>query len=226
MKLITSPLQLAGAAFLALSFSAQAATLVTWDFTGNNPLDHAQNENAVGVVIASAGTYATDTAGVTSTDIIGRGNLDFSNGTNSGDGNVDEINLQSSTAAGWLFDFTVAVDPGSTINLTGLTINLWRNGGGAPDTMAFEVSTDGGATFSAFGTPDTEAATGLLADRDFNFTGDVTSENLVIRFAPTNSTGNLHISDIALTGTVSVPEPSTAALLGLGGLSLILRRKK
>ena len=33
------------------------------------------------------------------------------------------------------------------------------------------------------------------------------------------------LDDIVITGNV-VPEPSTAALLGLGGLALILRRRK
>ena len=217
-------LLLSSACLCALSISAQAATLVTWDFTGNDPLDHAQDVTAVGVVVADSATYATTLANVSSADLFGRGDLRFSNGTNGGDGNVDELNIQSVTAAGWLFDFDVTADTG-TINITEISINLWRNGGGAPDTMAFEVSVDGGG-FVAFGTSDTEASTGLAANRDFNFTGDVTGSSIVVRFAPTSSTGNLHISDIVVTGTTVVPEPSSAALLGLGGLALILRRRK
>ena len=215
---------LSSACVCALSISAQAATLVSWDFTGNNPLDHAQDATAVGVVVAAQTTYATTLANVTSTDLVGAGTLRFSNGVNGTDGNVDEINVQSGSAAGWLLDFDLTADSG-TINVTGISINLWRNGGGAPDTMAFEVSVDGGA-FVAFGTGDTEASTGLAANRDFNFTGDVSGSSIVVRFAPTSSTGNLHISDIVVTGTTNVPEPSSAALLGLGGLALILRRRK
>ena len=42
------------------------------------------------------------------------------------------------------------------------------------------------------------------------------------------ATGNkvLSLQEVEIFGSVVVPEPSSTALLGLGGLALILRRKK
>ncbi len=49
------------------------------------------------------------------------------------------------------------------------------------------------------------------------------SDQIVISFDAGSSTNVQHINAIELT---AVPEPSSTALLGLGGLALILRRRK
>ncbi len=212
---------LSSACVCALSISAQAVTLVSWDFTGNNPLDHAQNDTAVGVVIAAQSTYATTLSGVTSTDLVGAGDLKFSNGVNGTDGNVDEINVQSITSAGWLMDFTLDAGTG-TLDITGISIELWRNGGGAPDTMAWQLSTDGGSNFTAFGSTSAAPSTGLASQATHTFTDSVSASNVVLRFAPTASTGNLHITSIEVEG---IPEPSALLLGALSGLALLRRRR-
>ena len=222
----TSLSLLSSACICALSISAQAATLVSWDFTGNNPLDHAQNDNAVGVVVADQATYATTLSGVTSTSLLGAGSLIFSNGVNGLDGNVDEINVQAVSAAGWLMEFSLDAGLG-TIDITDISIELWRNGGGAPDTMAWQISTDGGSNFMAFGSASAAPSTGLASQATHTFTDSVSASNVVLRFAPTSNSGNLHITSIDVEGSyTAVPEPSSAALLGLGGLALILHRRR
>jgi hypothetical protein len=43
---------------------------------------------------------------------------------------------------------------------------------------------------------------------------------------PTTNTDDSYFSSVSLTGPAAVPEPSSTALLGLGGLALILRRRR
>lgn len=57
---------------------------------------------------------------------------------------------------------------------------------------------------------------------------DATSATILISIAPGEAgTGSFDLgSDLVILDTVAVPEPSSTALLGLGGLALILRRRK
>ena len=48
---------------------------------------------------------------------------------------------------------------------------------------------------------------------------------VVLRFDDLKENDDLRIDNIVITGT-AIPEPSSTALLGLGGLALLLRRKK
>lgn len=63
----------------------------------------------------------------------------------------------------------------------------------------------------------------------FDITGLVTGDTIVISAANSNTAGN-NFNAATIGGvtfdTVVVPEPSSTALLGLGGLALILRRRK
>jgi len=61
------------------------------------------------------------------------------------------------------------------------------------------------------------------------FTADATSQNLSLRTPNTDSWGNSHLNAYQIrdiTPVPPVPEPSSTALLGLGGLALMLRRKR
>jgi len=43
---------------------------------------------------------------------------------------------------------TLTADTGYLLDLSSVTISLWRNGAGAPEDMRFIASTDGGTTFN------------------------------------------------------------------------------
>ncbi len=67
----------------------------------------------------------------------------------------------------------------------------------------------------------------LATDNTFTFTATNASETLSITFNATNGASPTGIDSTNFRVTpVQVPEPSSAALLGLGGLALILRRRK
>jgi len=137
--------------------------------------------------------------------------------------------------------FTITLDLGGTYDLE--TVNFWNyaerwngtyyNNRGVKD-FQLEFSTDGGLTFGN----NTGILTAAMADESGASSGqvtyagetfDITDQAGVthVKFiALNNHGGNYHgFSEINFTGEV-VPEPSSAALLGLGGLALILRRRK
>ena len=117
------------------------------------------------------------------------------------------------------------------MNVTGIAIDLWRNGAGAPDGMAWEVSVDGGA-FIQFGGVNVESNAGDGVFRTQTFTGDINAnESVVFRFAPQQviegTGGNIHISGLTVEGTFTpIPEPSSMFLAGFGVFFFALKRRR
>ncbi len=127
--------------------------------------------------------------------------------------------------------FTITADAGNELDINSIGINLWRNGGGAPNGMAFDVSIDGGA-FELYDTVSVlSAAGGGGPFVPITFTEMISGANSVeIRFTPRNagagSTGNLHINGLNVMGSVvPIPEPSTT-LLAIAGLLALARRRR
>jgi len=137
--------------------------------------------------------------------------------------------------------FTITLDLGGTYDIE--TVNLWNyaerwngtyyNDRGVKD-FDLEFSTDGGATFG-----NTVSLTAAMADDTGATTGDVLYDGETfdiidqvgvthVKFIAQDNYGGGYtgIAEVNFTGVQSVPEPSSAALLGLGGLALILRRRK
>lgn len=206
---------------------SQGAILADWDFSGASGLT--ADGPAVGTLIA-ANQNAT-LGGITSSDLAGSGTLAYEDFN----GAVGELNLrnfsgQSGTpgaanATGFL-EFTLTAAAGSTLNISDVVISAYRNGGGAAANFQYQVSVDS-AAFVNFGSPiaATAGGAGPLGFETLTFDGaDIFGANTVaFRFTATNGDGNIHFNDIKVNG---VPEPSSTALLGLGGLALILRRRK
>jgi hypothetical protein len=128
--------------------------------------------------------------------------------------------------------FTLAED--STVD----RVHLWLNNSSWGTITGFdlEFSTDGGATF---------ATIPLEAAITFNGAAGDLSVVQTQTFTARNEVDTIRLSNVVVDGDVDfvgeqayagfneirfggdqVPEPSTTALLGLGGLALILRRRK
>ncbi|MEJ6570750.1 MAG: PEP-CTERM sorting domain-containing protein [Akkermansiaceae bacterium] len=98
--------------------------------------------------------------------------------------------------------------------------------GNASDTISFAAGTSGTFTqtydLTAYSWVGEANFSGAISDiRDFDLVLAAFASNLT----STDGTGAISINDFSVEAT-AVPEPSSAALLGLGGLALILRRRK
>ncbi|MEZ5323439.1 MAG: hypothetical protein R3F19_00010 [Verrucomicrobiales bacterium] len=199
-------------AYLFTAPACNAEVLVNWDFSGipaadageenmpqPNPLLEADAANAAVGITASALdhlglVYSTAVSpGGVGTSI--EGELNIKNFDRGGDGINDN----------YMF-FTLTAEEGKTLSITSIVIDVWRNGAGAPDGMAFDVSVDGG-DFELFGDIITVDDTGGGEYVPIEFNRSITDATSVeIRFTPRNatagSTGNLHINGLRVEGEV------------------------
>ena len=130
--------------------------------------------------------------------------------------------------------FTVTIPAGVFVDFTNLSFNYGNVG---PDTSpaSFTVtSTVAGGTYSPQNTW-THAAGIFSGTANMtlagNFLSDLTNRTVTFTFSDTAGGNNLNttmytfIDNVTLTGTI-VPEPSSAALLGVVGMLCLLRRRR
>ncbi|MCB1095315.1 MAG: PEP-CTERM sorting domain-containing protein [Verrucomicrobiales bacterium] len=227
-----------GALLLSLSGLASAATLLSWDFSGVPASDGSlENTPAPNPLVSSAAANAI--AGIAVSDLTHNGNVTLSTAVapgGVGTAVAGELNLKNFDAGGDgvndnYLAFSITANPGMILNVDTISVNLWRNGGGAPNGVAFDVSVDGGA-FAPYDSVKDAGGTGLEAAAAHTFTQSIAGANTVdIRFTPRNagagSTGNLHISGLSVSGDVAaVPEPSTALLVIIGACAACVGRRR
>lgn len=215
--------------------SAQGALIVDWDFSG---LDWRTgegsglelNDPAPNPILPAASANAA--AGLTVTNLTPSAGLNVvvNATTAAGEADIRDFDFNGDGINENYMEFTIMADTPGTLNIDSISISQWRNGGGAVDGMAFDVSVDGGA-FALYDSIQVDPNSGSGPSFDlFTFSEAIVGANTVaIRFAPRNvnqgSTGNLHVNGLQVNGSV-VPEPSSALLTGLAGAMLLLRRRK
>jgi len=180
--------------------------------------------------LSATSTLAT---GLSNPNLYGRGTL----GTGNGGTQSGELNWSAWTSNAEFFVVELTVDAGTTITLSDLTMDISRNGTGAPLNWYAVVLPGTGLTGAAIGAGthlDQQAVTiganaggsvGLTRTWDLSSAADLTAGSYTIALGtPGGTGGNMRVSDVVINGTV--PEPSSAALMGLGGLAFILRRRR
>ncbi len=227
---------------VALGMQAtEAATLIDWDFssldwrTGQGS-GLATNDLAPNPILGS--TFGNAAAGLSVTDLIPSTGPNVEDNlkvvvnatTAAGEADVRDFDYGGNGTNENYLEFTITAAVPGSLTIETISISQWRNGAGAVDGVAFEVSVNGEA-FSLYDAIqiDSDAGNGP-AFETFTFTETVAgADSVAVRYAPRavnqGSTGNLHINNIQVTGTV-VPEPSAFGLAAMACFTGMLRRRR
>ena len=138
-----------------------------------------------------------------------------------------QVKTTSNSAAGgtdvvmYTFTVTSAVSATETLRV-GIMLDGLNGASFSPLSIGLKETSGAGTAEVA-----TTANDGTIDMYFFDVTGGVTSGTSFQVFADASATGYVTHQAVALdVFAVPVPEPSSTALLGLGGLALILRRRK
>lgn len=140
------------------------------------------------------------------------------------------ISASTAIAANSYWEFTVKPADGQNMDLTDLQFDAARGGGGVPRGWAFETSVDGFGATTIIQQADlptarpnwTHYTIDLSAAKFQNLTTATTFRVYV--YSPASGS-TVEFDNVSLNGTIA-PEPATLALMGLGGLALVRRRRK
>lgn len=202
----------AGLSLMALP--AQAATTFITNTSGNaSALNGVSSGDSTPLTLSAADGGGT----ITLTTINTSGNTDLNmDGNSLGHGN-DKWGANQN----WTFSFD------QTISFDGLSFETPP--GGQPMVLrsaAWKDDADASGTGWSFSSDGTLGTFALSGDSDFTSAGvsDVAAGTSIGFGYFGSTTGGTELSSFTI-GTI-IPEPSSTALLGLGGLALILRRRK
>jgi hypothetical protein len=154
----------------------------------------------------------------------------LSDGSAAGNGNFTYYDTASMSAT-IKFSLTGSATGYDISNIT--SIAGW--GDSNIGSQSFELFLAGAdENYTSYGIHTNQSTSGNFATRTVltDDTGTIASGVQYVQFVFTNPTvsqggnGGTLIRELMVQGTAVIPEPSSAALLGLGGLALILRRRK
>jgi hypothetical protein len=240
-----------GAGLAYTSPNADATLLTQYQFGTTGQETTSETSPAYSATIVAPGVAASSI-----TDPMGTVGLEISSATttpanapflrldpqgNSADPNAALTNNK-------FFQFVISATTGADVDLSSLTLNVARGGGGTPRGFFVETSADNFATaLPATGSPAFTAnavnpigndvntvrpnysvATVDLSGASFQNIQNLIGSALTVRiYAYSPAAGSsVDFDDITVNGTATVPEPGTIGLLMLGGVPLLLRRRR
>ncbi len=185
----------------ASEISTKGTSIEAWNLVNTDAREATDTTTINGVVFTAnnlfdSGYFTNDTFGVST-----------------GDANLDLLYLQAS----YSYDYNSVTLEDLTIgNEYELQIFYGDNRPG----LNLMMNVGDGSTIQATSSGTIENGAWIIG----TFTADATTQNFHSSFGNFNNTS--YLSGYQLREILSVPEPSSTALIGLGGLALILRRRK
>ena len=226
---------------VALVSSASAALIAGADFSDSavfNAAGGANDNSATSVDDLDAGDGVTVSGwsfvnGGSLADLDANAQVGMPGGTDphvtkfNGNGQAQPILGASASAAG-THSFSINVPAGFVVNLESVSFD-WRQATGTASQvrwLAFDTSADSGVIFSEVGAIRNafESDTVDLSGASYQGLGGTVTFNF---YAGGTGSGDIDIDTIVVNGSVAaVPEPSGVALLGLGALAFLKRRRR
>jgi len=204
---------------------------------------------ALGVVAANAATLITPTsvtASAVTTEFFPASNLinssglpsaptigDYATMSQTGTSDVSRAWVTNDPGAGggdYFLDGpgnpVMTFDLGSALDLTDFVYWGYNNGGTGNEASDFTLtfSTDNVSFGSSVAFDQSGSPMGLGAPATLSLGSTINAQ--YVRVEMTDNQGGIDRVGLGEVRFIAVPEPSSAALLGLGGLALILRRRK
>ena len=134
--------------------------------------------------------------------------------------------LGSSGAALATHSFSLSIPAGTTLNLESVTFDFRRaTPSGNQRWLAFDTSLDSGIIFSEIGLARDDFDSETIDLSGATYQGLTNTTVTLNWYAGGEGSGDIDIDTIIVNGTV-IPEPGSSALVGLGALGLLRRRRR
>ena len=220
-----------GLATASLTLTGQAATLLQTDFDTATIGANIATGNA-SKTLTGTSTFATNAA----TGISGNEEITFTTATSSQTFITTSLGAGSFAPAwnlnggAWVATIQFTVEAGYELSLTDIQFSgQLLKSDGDPQEQNRTVNVDLTVGGSTYGSQQSVNNTNDPLTLSFTEASTLSAGTYGITITSAESAGgtNFGIDNFQLNGTIDpVPEPSSAALLGLGGLALIFRRRK